>query len=217
MEKIRLLLAERDEVFRRGLVDVLKEMPNVEIVAICSQGFEAVGKSLELSPDIVLLDEDIIEISQSIREQLPKTHIILITTPRQESDISQLLKAEADSYIDKDIDIEALTLLIPRVYQGYAQVSPRIARKLLKASIYPHEAMERNRHEGDISLSRREIDVLTLVAKGESNKEIASKLSISENTVKGHLSNIMGKMHVRNRLQAATLAKEKGVLHEPTS
>jgi len=171
-------------------------------------------KSIELNPDIILLDEGIMEIAQSIREQLPKTHIIFITTPRQESDISQILKAEANAYIDKDITIEALTSVISRVYMGHAHVSPRIARKLLKETIYPHEVMKWERHEGDIGLSKREIEVLTLVAKGESNKEIASKLYISENTVKRHLSSIMGKMHVHNRLQAATLAKEKGILSE---
>jgi len=215
--KIKLLIAERQEVFRQGLVDVLREMTDVEIVAICSQGFETLEKSIELNPDIVVLDEGLIEISRRIKEQLPATRIVLITTPRQESNIPQILKAEANAYMDKDITIDAFTSVIYRVYMGHASVSPRIARKLLKETIYSHGAIEAEQREYDIGLSGREIEVLVLVAEGESNKEIASKLHISENTVKGHLSNIMGKMHVHNRLQAAKLAKEMGILHDSTS
>ena len=209
---IKVLLAEREEVFRRGLVNVLQETPNVEIVAICTQGSETIEKSIELNPDIILLDEGMIEVSHSIRERLPEKRIILITTPSKESDIRQILKAEANAYIDKDITITAITGVLSRVYQGDASVSPRIARKLLKEAVPFHEVMEGEHPKADINLSRREAEVLILVAKGERNKEIASRLCISENTVKGHLSSILAKMHVRNRLQAVSLAREKGIV-----
>jgi len=214
---IKILVAGQKEVFWRGLVEILNERPDFfELVAVCSEASEAIEKSVELNPDIVMLDEWLVDVSMDIvrtlRERLPKMRIILVISPRKESDISQILTTEANAYVDKDVGEDLLGRIISYVYQGNAHVSPRIARKLLKIARQPYEVMAGTQSGGDIHLSIRETDILKLVAKGEGNKEIATELCITVNTVKGHLSSIIHKMHVGNRVQAINLARKKGIL-----
>jgi DNA-binding NarL/FixJ family response regulator len=224
MEKIRVLVADRGEVFRVGLDCLLKNRKDIELVANCASGEQAIEKITELQPDVVLLDKyiehyEFDEVIRHIRNMTDKPRIIVML-PYKDNECLTMLRPEATGYIDKDIPIQVLIGLFEDICKGEAFLSPGIAAKLLeqhtpKVPEVKEVKEEPHRETVEPLLTKRELDVLTLVsAKGFTNKEIASVLGISVGTVKTHLSNILGKMLVHNRHQAVTLAKEIGILHE---
>jgi DNA-binding NarL/FixJ family response regulator len=192
----------------------------MEVVAICYDAIETINKANQFHPDILLLDEEIEgadcgEVAQRINELHPEINIIIVIKPYKSVSLSSSFKARAKAYVDKDVSYAELESSIRHVAKGgVVVISPLVAKKLLEQVASSTGAIH-TRVEYDVGLSKREKEVLALLAnKGTTNKEIAESLNITENTVKAHLSNIMEKMQVRNRQQAAIIARESGIIEE---
>jgi len=218
MDKIRVLLASNRELWWEGLLLLTKERSQaIDILTISYNAVETIDKANRLKPDVILLDEEIEGgdcggVAQRINELNPEIKIIIVIKPYKDVSLSTSFKARAKAYIDKDITFTELESCIRYVAKGgVVVISPLVARKLLEQVSYSGNKMSA-RVEYDVGLSKREKEVLGVLTKrGITNKEIADTLCISENTVKVHLSRVMEKMKVRNRQQAAILAREKGV------
>jgi len=219
MKKISVLFARTAELWWDGLARLMGEMGQFQIVGICSTGLETIREASSLKPDIILLDEemsgcDYVEVSQNMNKISPETNIIVITKPYKNIDVNSIFKTRAKAYIDKDITLTEMVKAIENVVRGgMVVISPLVATSMLKYLDQAGQETGAARREFDISLSKRETEILSMLAhRGSTNKEIAEALCISENTVKSHFANIMWKMNVRNRQQAANLAREIGIL-----
>ena len=221
MEKIKVLLADKREILREGLAGILESKPNLEVVATCSSGFQCAQRTSELEPDVVLLDTEIsecgcIEVIQCINKLSSAPRIIMLTHSEEDQDLFSSIKAGARAYISKDIKVEDLVGTIARVNMGEVIITAPMASKLLKEFVLLQESKDKRQQKYNVGLSERETEVLALVAKGRTNREISGDLYITVNTVKVHLSNILEKLQVRNRQQAGMLALEKGIVPKVT-
>jgi len=209
--KIKLLLADKSEIFREGLAKLLEREPDIEVVCACRTGLEAIERANEHQPDVILIDTELpecsgIETIQRIHERLPNTNIIVFTHSEAGADLISAVKVGARAYISKDVSLEDLIKAIALVAEHEVIVSPPMATRLLAEISFLEE--HKNAEVGDVTLlSKREEAVLPLVAQGLTNREIATTLSISEHTVKVHLRNIMGKLHAHTRQQAVALMR----------
>jgi DNA-binding NarL/FixJ family response regulator len=219
MKKVGILFARNNELWWDGLARLLDEMDQFQIVGICSNGLDTIREASTLRPDIILLDEemagcDCVEVARNMNRISPETNVIIITKPYKNIDVNSIFKTRAKAYIDKDITLAELSKAIENVARGgMVAISPMVASKMLQYLDQATEDKNVVRHEFNINLSKREVEILALLAsKGASNREIAEALFISENTVKSHLANIMWKMNVSNRQKAAALAREIGIV-----
>ncbi len=206
-ELIRLLIADDHPIVRAGLRDILSSQADLEVVAEASTGAEAVELAHRLRPQVVLMDLRMPEMDgvtaiAHIKERHPEINILVVTTYDTDADILPAIETGATGYLLKDTPREELFEAIRAAAQGKLLLAPTIAARL----------MERMRGPAEEALSGRELEVLTLVAKGASNREIASALYISEATVKSHLIHIYGKLNVDDRTSAVTVALERGIL-----
>jgi DNA-binding NarL/FixJ family response regulator len=219
---IRVLIADDQALFRRGLFVVLGTEEFVEVVAEAENGEEAVARAAELAPDVVLMDVRMpringIEAARQIRDLLPSTKILMLTVSDEEDDLYEAIKAGANGYLLKEISVEEVAEAIRAVIQGQSLISPSMASKLLNEfNSLAKQAAEREQFPTPV-LTARELEVLKLVAKGMSNKEVADQLYISENTVKNHVRNILEKLHLHSRMEAVMYAVRKRLLdpHHP--
>jgi DNA-binding NarL/FixJ family response regulator len=207
MPRIRVLIADDHPVVRAGLQGMLASQPDFELVGESSTGMEAVAKASHLHPDVVLMDLRMAELDGAaatahIRAQHPKTAVLVLTTYESNADILRAIEAGATGYLLKDTPRDELFAAIRTVAQGKAVLAPKVAMWLLRQRQMP--AAE--------ALSVRELEVLTQVARGASNKEIARALHLSEATVKTHLIHLFGKLGVADRTAAVTVALERGLL-----
>lgn len=209
MKPVRLLLVDDHELFRKGLASLLGRYSEFRVVGEAGSGAEALSKAKELKPDIVLMDiympgESGLEITRKIREALPAAKIVILTISEEDRNLFEAIKAGAHGYLLKKIELAELLEMLRGVSRGEAPISRATAARILeefarRARVEPPApAAER--------LSRKEREVIELVAKGMTNKEIGNRLGISENTVKNHLKNILDKLHLENRVQAAAFA-----------
>lgn len=214
MEAIRILVADDHTLFRRGLITLLSSEPGLEVVGETDTGRTTVEKTRELMPDVVLMDVfmpdwDGIETTRRLKAELPYVKIIMLTIAEEEKTLFDAVKAGAQGYLLKKIEPAQLFDRIRGVASGEAAIAGHMAAKLL-------EEFARQRQPTDTGplqeLTSRERDVLQLLARGKTNKEIAGELGISENTVKNHLKNILEKLHLQNRVQAAAFAIEQGII-----
>ncbi len=211
MKHIRLLIVDDHPVVRAGLRMMLANEQDFEIVGEATTGEDAIQLVAQLAPDVVLMDlrmpgMDGVEATATLRKRQPRTQVLIITTYESNTDILRALEAGAVGYLLKDTPKEQLTLTIRNAVEGKPVLTPEITRKLL-SSLQTARTMSEER------LSEREIEVLTLVARGESNKNIARHLHISEATVKTHLVRIFGRLGVEDRTAAVVIALERGLLH----
>jgi DNA-binding NarL/FixJ family response regulator len=206
------MLADDSPLFRRGLISLLNSRQDIEVVGEASDGLEALEKAREIMPDVILMDINMpgmngLEATRLIKEEMPYIKIVMLTVSEDEQHLFEAIKLGAGGYLLKNLEPEELFDMVLGIARGEAPISPPMATKILSefASQYqaPPRAAARSR------LSEREKEVLQLVVRGDTNREIAQHLSISESTVKSHLQNIMEKLHVQNRVQAAIRA-----LHE---
>lgn len=204
---IRILITDDHLVVRQGLRLFLSDDPEMEVVGEAADGAQAVKLAQELKPDIVLMDMlmpvmDGITATAQIRSALPDTEIIAITSVLEDSAVIGAVKAGAIGYLLKDADPEELRTAIKAAAAGQVHLTPRAAARLMREVRAPDNPQ---------SLTEREIDVLRLVAGGKANKEIALALTIGEQTVKTHVSNILMKLGVQSRTQAALYAAQIGL------
>lgn len=216
METKLVLVAERREIFREGLAHALDGAPNIRVVGKCGTSVECLKKAREFKPDIVLLDSELLEgyreLVADLIAELPEIKIILVMNAEQKKDLLFAFGAGVRAYISADINVEQLIRDIYSVSQGEVVISSAVAAEILKELSHASR-MEAELGEGAVRLSEREIEIIRLVAMGSSNRDIARRLFISENTVKGHMSRIMEKLHVHKRQQAVIWALERHIIN----
>jgi len=208
-----ILIADDHEVVRNGLRSYLDTIPDFQVVGEAASGEDALNMVSELIPDIVLLDLimpgiDGVETTRRIRQLSPRTQVVVLTSYHEDVHIFPALKAGAISYILKDMKMEKLADVLHRAVQGEVTLHPRVAARVL----------QNIRKEDDdqplfTELTEREASVLKLIAGGLTNSQIAESLVISENTVKGHVSNILSKLHLADRTQVAVYAWQSGIVN----
>lgn len=213
MEQTRVLLIDDHSLFRSGIALALAQNENHVVVGEARDGLEGIEMARDLHPDVVVMDLrmprcDGVEACQVIRTELPQTNVLILTVSDNEADLFAAIKAGAKGYLLKDVEPDDLAQAIAHISRGGVIVSPTMATALLAE----FETREVCRPEAASGLSQREVEILQFVTKGASNKEIAAALFISENTVKTHLRNIMDKLHMANRSQAAAYAIRAGIL-----
>ena len=215
-EPVRILLADDHVLFRTGVATVLASRPDMEVVGEARDGLEAIALARETMPDIILMDIAMprcsgLEATRRIKHEMPYVKVVIITVSDNEEDVFEAIKCGAQGYLIKDLKTRRLFDVIEGVVKGEAFLSGVIAAKILQEFQQPAEGAVR-RSEAIEPLTGREIEVLGLVVEGRANREIASALVISESTVKNHLRNILGKLHLRNRIQAAVYAVREGLV-----
>ena len=204
-EKIRVLIADDHAVVRQGLRAFLEVQDDIEVVGEASDGGEAVKLTAALSPDVVVMDlvmpqMDGVEAIRQIRASGGGARIIVLTSFADDQKVFAAVRAGATGYLLKDVSPRELAEAIRTVNRGQALLNPTVAAKLMQE--FAHES----RPAASRSLTDREMDVLRLIARGRSNKEIARELGVAEKTVKTHVSSILGKLQLADRTQAALYA-----------
>lgn len=208
---IRILIADDHAVVRAGLRALIDTEPGMTLVGEAGDGVEAVLKAHSLQPDVILLDmmmprqTGLEAIEQMKQENIP-SRILVLTSFAEDDQVFSAIKAGALGYLLKDSSPQQLLQAIRDVHRGESSLHPTIARKLIQELNQPAQ-----QPLSDDPLTEREVDVLKLVAQGQSNQDIAEQLVISERTVRTHVSHILDKLHLANRTQAALYALRKGL------
>ncbi len=216
MKQTRVLLADDHILFREGLAGIIGAQPDMQIVGEANDGLEAFVKAQELKPDLILMDVqmpgmDGIEAVRQVKQVMPETIIVMLTVRSDDDMLFEALKNGAQGYLLKEIRSQELLEMLRAALRGEAAISPTLAgkvlsefRRLSKGGIVANE--------DDNELTEREQQVLVQASNGATDKEIAAALSISLNTVKTHIRNILAKLHVSTRREAAKVAKSKGLV-----
>jgi len=207
---IRLLLVDDHALFRKGVADFLAAERDIELVGEADDGAQALEMARELMPDVVLMDismprMDGLEATRRIMAEIPYVRIVILTVSDSDRSLFDAVRSGAQGYLLKSVAPQALLDTLRGVVRGEASISQAMATRLLD---YLARDSPQTAPPGTPGprLTQREQEVLGLVAQGKSNKEIAAALGIAENTVKNHLKNILEKLHLENRVQAATFA-----------
>jgi DNA-binding NarL/FixJ family response regulator len=210
-DAIRVLLVDDHALFRRGLVATLALEPGIVVVGECGDGAEALDRSTESLPDVILMDvrmprHDGIEACSAIKEAVPSAKIIMLTVSDEEADLYEAIKAGASGYLLKDLPLDELASSIRAVHAGQSLISPTLASKLLTEFAAMVKRSDGVQALPGPKLTAREMEVLRLVARGMNNRDIARDLFISENTVKNHVRNILEKLQLHSRMEAVVYA-----------
>lgn len=217
MKPIRILLADDHVLFREGLASILSAQPDMTVVGEADDGLEALVKAKELRPDLVLIDVSMpggngLEATLRIKEALPDTVLVVLTVHNDEEKLFEAIRNGAQGYLLKDLRSETLLELVRGAMQGEAAITPLVAGQMLEEFRRLSHAAPQESGEPIETLTFREQEVLTQVATGATDKEIAEALCVSVYTVKSHMRSILGKLHVNNRYEAAKYARYKGLL-----
>jgi NarL family two-component system response regulator LiaR len=210
-EQIRVLVVDDHPVVRKGMRSLLAEDAGIEVIGEAVNGRDALDKVEALQPDVILMDLVMpemngIEAIQQITARHPEARILVMTSFAADDKVFPSIKAGALGYLLKDSDPEDLVRMIHQVYRGEMSIHPTIARKVIQELNRPPEAPLT-----PSPLTEREVEILQLLAQGVENHEIARRLVLREATVRTHVSNILGKLHVANRVQATLYALRKGL------
>ncbi|MGA5715977.1 response regulator [Bacillus bombysepticus] len=214
--KIKVLLVDDHTVVLKGLAFFLSTQEDLELVGEANNGKEALVKVGETTPDVILMDlympeMDGVEATAYIKKEYPNVKVIVLTSFSDQAHVLPALRAGASGYILKDVEPDQLVEAIRSAYKGNIQLHPDIANALLSQTLPAEEKEEEPSIQVDV-LTARENEVLQLLAKGMSNKEVASVLVITEKTVKAHVSSILSKLNLSDRTQAALYAVKNGIV-----
>jgi DNA-binding NarL/FixJ family response regulator len=209
---VRVLVVDDQQLIRDGISALLSIRPGITVLGTAVNGREAVEKAVELRPDVVLMDVrmpelDGVEAVAVLRGRAPECRVVMLTTFDDEEYVVQALRAGASGYLLKDLPAEELAHAIRLAHSGVTQLDSSVAGRLAAALPPPPSASA-----PAVALSPREVDILRLVARGRTNREIATQLYLSEGTVKNHISRILSRLALRDRTQAALRARDLGLL-----
>jgi NarL family two-component system response regulator LiaR len=212
-DPIRVILVDDHNMVRMGLKAYFATLPDITVVGEAGTGEEAVRLAADLAPDVVLMDlimpgMDGVAATRQVRRVSPRTQVIVVTSYHEDEHIFPAIRAGALSYVLKDIDPDDLAEAIRRAAAGEAVLNPRVAARLVKELHGQREEAVNPFSE----LTDRELEVLRQVAAGKNNREIAAALVIGESTVKSHIANILAKLHLADRTQAAVYAWQEGIV-----
>jgi DNA-binding NarL/FixJ family response regulator len=213
---VRVLIADDQRVVREGLRTLLEQLDDVEVLGVAADGDEAVQLATTTNPDVVLMDLrmprcDGVEATRRLRAQAPHIHVLVLTTYADDHSVIDALRAGARGYLTKDAGAEEIRHALHRLTQGQAVIDPAVQHHLLDAIINSPGSGENqeDRHLPD-GLTTREAEVLTLIARGLTNTQIAEQLFLNESTVKTHINHLFAKTGVHDRAQAVTYAYQHG-------
>lgn len=211
MKKIRILVVDDESVVREGVVAILSYQKDFEVVAEADNGIQALEAARKHKPDVILLDmvmpkQDGLATIPKLKELLPDARILVLTSFAEADRVYQTIKAGALGYLLKDSTRIQLMQAIRDVAKGQASIHPSVALKVIHEIDHPSELMYTTE-----PLTPRELDTLRLIARGQSNQEIATSLTVHERTVAKYVSNILDKLHLANRTQAALYAVREGL------
>ncbi|HEY5729097.1 MAG TPA: response regulator transcription factor [Anaerolineales bacterium] len=213
--QISVMLVDDHAMVRQGVKAFLVTQPDIVVIGEASSGEEAIQLAAQHIPDVILMDlimpnMDGVEAARKVKQVSPRSQIVVLTSYHEDEHIFPALKAGALSYILKDVSAEELVSAVRKAAAGEAVLHPRVASRVIKEL--------QGRREDNLNpfteLSERELEVLKLIADGMSNAEMAAKLVLSEKTIKGHVSNILSKLHLVDRTQAAVYAWREGVVRK---
>jgi len=226
-DPIRILLVDDQPLFRKAIATLIGEQPDFVVVGEAENGLDGVEQAHALQPDLVVMDVDMpvmngVEAVKLIREQVPATKVVMLTVSEDEDDLFDAIRYGAHGYLLKDLRPEQLYDMLRSVMRNETPLSPAIAGRVLSAlrgwgqsgGTGPIRSAPSATPAGP-ALTRREIEILQLVADGLSNKEIGVRLSITEGTVKNHVHNALEKLHLENRIQAAAYVVRQGMGRKP--
>ena len=210
-KEIRVIVADDHAVVRAGLVNILGADSDIEIVGEARDGLEAISKTLELNPDVILMDIFMpgcsgLEAMVVIRQKLPDIRVLIITISEREDDLFQALRLGAQGYLLKSASIIEVVEAVKRTAAGEAMLSPHIATRLVA---------EFREKADEPRLSARETEVLNLLGEGMTNTEIANRLFITESTVRTYLQRLLDKLHLKNRAEATAYAARHQLISKP--
>lgn len=212
MNSFTVLLVDDHILFRDGLSSLLKEYPQLQVVGKAEDGLQAVELARQLMPDVILMDVQMprcngLFATRAIKQEMPHVRIIMLTMSDADQDLYEAIKSGAEGYLLKNTAPAELVHYVESVFEGEAPISGVMAAKMIREFRQP-VAPSKPEASGE-QLTERELEVLSRVADGLTNREIAAALVISENTVKKHLRNILAKLHLQNRVQAALYARRQ--------
>ncbi len=214
MKNIRVILADDHTVFRQGLKSLLSLEEDIKVVSEAANGKEAIDYAKQMHPDIIIMDINMpilngLEATKKIKEELPKTKIIILTSQGDDKSIFNLIEAGAEGYLLKDVAAENLVSAIRDVQQGKSILHPEVTQKLLTRFVKKDDPSKSKPQD---LLTDREVEVLKALAKGYTNQQIAEELYISQRTVQNHLHNIYNKLGINGRTEAVIYAIQEGII-----
>jgi DNA-binding NarL/FixJ family response regulator len=215
-EALRILLVDDHILFRKGVASLIASHPRMEVAGEAGDGLEAVAQAREMMPDVILMDIsmpkcDGLEATRLIKREMPHVKIIMLTVSDDDRHLFAAIKDGAEGYLLKNLEPHQFFDMLEGLRKGEVAISGIMASKILQEFRQPEQSPARPSETED-ELTPREIEVLELVVEGGTNREIAESLSITENTVKIHLRNILEKLHLQNRIQAAVYAVRQGLV-----
>jgi len=219
LSRTRVLLADDHTLFREGLAGILSGQPDFEVVSEACDGTEAIVKARKLMPDLILMDIEMpgcdgLKATRQIKLEFPSIRVVMLTVKDDDEKLFEAIRSGAQGYLLKDIRSREMLALLRAAMQGEAAITSALASRILAEfrRLSPHAPESQTSEPG---LTRREQEVLNLVAEGATNKEIAEALTITVHTVKRHMSHILGKLHLSSRQEAARYALRRGMIPPP--
>jgi len=215
MGRLKVLLADDKEVFREGLARLLEEQEYIEVVSQCANGKQAIKDVKETKTDVVLIDSNILdcgsnETTREMKKSSPQVRVAVLTDSKNERDLFSAIESGATGYLQKNTKVEDLVQSIDLIGKGEVVISPPLAEKL----VGKFASMRQKEAEEPTGLTNREREIVKLLPKGLTNKEMAETLFVADNTVKVHVKNILEKLQLRNRQQLAAYAVQEGLVTE---